>query len=101
MASLIPYEKIKEEGLERCARHWGRHLGQSEGAKTFDGVGINDRRWQYLRDLDDKFVGLERNFEKEKKEGRGRCPRGLYRRGCLGGGGRVRGERIGRLGATP
>jgi hypothetical protein len=72
----IPAGERRPAGLGGCARDWGRWLGQSGGAKTFGGVGIDDRRRRRLRVFDEEFVGLERFFAREKK-GEKRGGRGL------------------------
>jgi hypothetical protein len=59
--------RTTSHGVRGCARDWGRWLGQSGGAKTFGGVGIDDRRRRRLRVFDEEFVGLERFFAREKK----------------------------------
>jgi hypothetical protein len=87
MNRSIPCEIGQTVNTSRRVRSREEERGREEGSGHHGWVGIGDARRRRLQVPDEKFVGLERFFAREKKRGRGRRARGFYRRrlSCEGG----------------
>jgi hypothetical protein len=81
MNRSIPCEIELTVNTSRRVRSREGEIGRKEGSGHHGWVRIGDARRRRLQVPDEKFVGLERFFEREKKRGRGRSGGAIYNRG--------------------